>query len=487
MERNFTDERKNEVRQVMEASLLKWIQLDIQIDSNSELVSELGLDGATNYANAYRERVIQKLQKDLEVLDEKYKDAKHIDKMYATNHVADAIQSIQSLNAYILRLAETLLPENGGMNIGKAASLNSMWNSYELAFEKIQQNREFAYDVENIVYGLDGTRRNIEWVGIKQQEYVVEAYELLHPEIKEKMDKFLATGEPNILTENDITSIKYLAYTAPEPYRTVYLEYVGTYEIGYISEEKLSSKESNAWFTSIDNKIYMEKTNGYLSNNPRGDYTTFFHESGHAIDYNASTGTEGNYCQVFSTNENKFQKIMEDTNTDNATLQKAIYCDVYNDIEKKISSEVLTLPDEQKENIDVQKIVGSFIYGSENIELTDNEKKVRQKVINKYNNSFSDEKYEAVSDLYGGITNFVLYLKEGYGHREKNDEGEYTYWFRDAGASTMAPSREFLAIYFSQQMSGDLKAVETTKEHFPQACELMEEMFANLKTEIESE
>ncbi len=51
MERNFTDERKNEVRQVMEASLLKWIQLDIQIDSNSELVSELGLDGATNYAN----------------------------------------------------------------------------------------------------------------------------------------------------------------------------------------------------------------------------------------------------------------------------------------------------------------------------------------------------------------------------------------------------------------------------------------------------
>lgn len=63
MERNFTNERKNEVREVMEARLLRWIQLELQIESNSEFVPELGLDVASSFAQNCRDRVVEKLQK----------------------------------------------------------------------------------------------------------------------------------------------------------------------------------------------------------------------------------------------------------------------------------------------------------------------------------------------------------------------------------------------------------------------------------------
>lgn len=93
MERNFTDERKNQVRDVIEASLLRWIQLELQVESTSEFVSELELNAVSSFAQNYRDRVVEKLQKGLEILEEKCKDANDIDKSYASNHVADAIKS----------------------------------------------------------------------------------------------------------------------------------------------------------------------------------------------------------------------------------------------------------------------------------------------------------------------------------------------------------------------------------------------------------
>lgn len=489
MERNFTDERKNEVRDVIEASLLRWIQLDLQIERNSELAPELGLNVAIDCAEAYRERVIQKLQKSLEVLEEKYKDTNNIDKSYATNHIADAIKSIQSLNTYILRLAESLYPENGGMDAGKASALNAMWNSYELLINNVQQKREFAYDVESIVYGLDGTRRNVEWVAIKQQEYVVEAYELLHPEMKEKMNKFLSTGDPNVLTANDITSIKYLAYTAPEPYRTVYLEYVGTYEIGYISEENIDYEKSRAWFRPSNNKIYMENTSEYLTENPRGDYTTFFHECGHATDYNFSDIDKDYFCKEY---------IFYDS--DGAlTLQKAIYNDVYNDIANTIYVETVELDkllntdskSFNSENVDTMNVLKAFIPGSEFVKLSEEEVLVRESVKSFYSeeytkDKYTKDKYEAVSDVYGGVTNLMLFEEEGYGHRGKNKLGQYNYWYEWDGEPTMAQSKEFVAIYFSQLMTGDREAIEATREHFPEASKVMDEMFMSMKETIDN-
>lgn len=127
------------------------------------------------------------------------------------------------------------------------------------------------------------------------------------------------------------------------------------------------------------------------------------------------------------------------------------------------------------------------MYGSEEIELIEKEILIRENVIEQYNSSYSVESCETVSDVYGGVTNLILFETSGYRHNRKNNLGEYDYWYKQNGQSTGAQSKEFVAIYFSQQMSGDLETIENTKAQFPQACELMEEMFAYLKTEIESE
>lgn len=472
MERDFTDERKNEVREVIEASLLKWIQLDLQIESTSELVPELGLNVAIDCAEAYRERVIQKLQKSLEVLEEKYKDTNDIDKSYATNHIADAIKSIQSLNTYILRLAEALQPENGGMDAGKAISLNSMWNSYELAFEKIQQNSEFAYDVENIVYGIDGNRRNLEWVGMKQQEYVVEAYELIHPEIKEKMDKLLSTGEPNVLTSNDITSIKYLAYTAPEPYKTVYLEYVGKYEFACIYDDPMD-RTSN--YGKDKNQIYIYDSENALKNCSRGDYMTIFHESGHAIDYIFNANDTEYYCLEFTTYSDELGRDI--------TLQEAIYFDVYNNIEEKIRLAGIT--DESA----VSRILETFKYGqSDTDELDDIENRVREEVIDAYADELSGESNAAAGDVYGGVTNLVLDAPGVYGHRPKTGNvDEYRYWYNADGSMTYRQSKELWAEYFASCMTSDKPALESIEEHFPVAIKVLEAMSVEMKEEIYEE
>ena len=479
MERNFTDERKNEVREGIEASLLKWIQLDLQIERNSEFVPELGLDVAIDCAETYRERVIQKLQKSLEVLEEKYKDANDIDKSYASNHVADAIKSIQSLNTYILRLAEALQPENGGMDAGKAVSLNSMWSSYELTFEKIQQNREFAYDVESIVYGLDGTRRNIEWVGIKQQEYVVEAYELLHPEMKEKMNKFLSTGEPNVLTANDITSIKYLAYTAPEPYRTVYLEYVGTYEFACIYNNEI---EYQAFYSHDINKISIQNANAVLVKDERGAYTTMLHECGHATDYQYSEKDKGYFCVEYQTNSASLYLVKMATGEEYITLQDAIYYDVYNNITQKIKN--MGIMDE----IRIENILDTFQYGGNVSELTGPDRYIREKVLEEYKLELVGEGNNAAGDVYGGVTNLVISGDGIYGHfPDDNDISSYRYWYYKDGKQTMNQSKELWAHYFACNMTGDKEAQESIRQYFPEASKVLDEIVIYMKEEANAQ
>lgn len=367
-------------------------------------------------------------------------------------------------------MAELLLPENGGMDAGKASSLNAMWNSYELMFTNIQQKREFAYDVESIVYGLDGTRRNVEWVAIKQQEYVVAAYELIHPEIKEKMDKFLSTGEPNVLTANDMTSIKYLAYTAPEPYRTVYLEYVDKYEFACIYDA-LEGKVSN--YNSDTNKVSINDVSGDLKGDDRGAYVTFFHEGGHAIDYLGNVNDEMWFCQEFITYSSIIGKEV--------TLQEAIYFDVYNNIERQIRLQE-TISSEES----VNKILDTFRYDEFfSIKLTSEEQDAREVVLKYFCEGLSGEENAAAGDVYGGVTNLIIDSDETYGHRPNdNNTDMYRYWYDMRRRETDNQSRELWAEYFAACMTGDKASLQSIKTNFPEASKILEEMAIQLKGNI---
>ena len=60
---------------------------------------------------------------------------------------------------------------------------------------------------------------------------LIQDFESSHPDQTADLNDFLASGNPNDLTEGDIRNIKYLIYTAPEPYRSIYLNSLSKFEM----------------------------------------------------------------------------------------------------------------------------------------------------------------------------------------------------------------------------------------------------------------
>jgi hypothetical protein len=301
------------------------------------------------------------------------------------------------------------------------------------------------------------------------------------------MNTLLATGRDNTLTELDKNSIKYIAYTAPEPYRSVYLEYVGSYKIGSLSGvQAFGKKYNNAHYENVSNKIFFTDVSKAFSKDERGAYTTWFHESGHATDCNAYRG-----MQFFCLNFTTYNEEMGET----VTLQDAIYYDVYNNIEAKIRTRVT-------DDSSVNRILDTFKYGGDTSDLSPKEIYTRNAVINFYYKGGKDDLTgtvnEAAADIYGGVTNLVIDV--GYSHRPTLDEGEkktdesyqkkiekYRYWYNVRGNATGAQSKELFAEYFSYYMTGNEEAIESMREHFPQASIVLDEMIDEMSKEIEKE
>lgn len=57
----------------------------------------------------------------------------------------------------------------------------------------------------------------------EQKDSMINQFEKVHPEYAEKINSFLGSGENNCLTEEDIRNIKYIAYNAEEPFRSIFL------------------------------------------------------------------------------------------------------------------------------------------------------------------------------------------------------------------------------------------------------------------------
>ena len=123
-----------------------------------------------------------------------------------------------------------------------------------------------------------------------EMDELISKFEKEHPEYAKKLDELLASGKHNKLTEDDIRKIKYLAYTAEEPYRSIYLRLLGKYRIGEGNLKK------GAYYQPGEHTINFTYRNCF-ENDPRGEYTTFFHESGHAVDDLAELARQVGYVE----------------------------------------------------------------------------------------------------------------------------------------------------------------------------------------------
>lgn len=270
----------------------------------------------------------------------------------------------------------------------------------------------------------------------QDKDEFIRIYEIYNVETKKKLDNLLSK-----LTEEQIREVKYILYTADEPYRSIYLNELESYTIGNVSGS------DTGFFRPFDNTINVDMI--AEPTNPRGPYTTFFHESGHALDYNFYN--DGNFYSLTY------------RNSEGKSLMDVIYEDVRNDIRKTIARYT-------KDN-NTQENLLNYIMGAGSIDvntLSEKEKQLLQYIQAYYKKDMHGAQNESCSDVYGGVTNNII--SGEYGHWSDS------YWYDRKGNPTGSQAKELWAEYYSYCMTGNEEALENLREHFPNAAEFLDEM-----------
>ena len=107
------------------------------------------------------------------------------------------------------------------------SSLRTVFRLYYDADEKVAKDYNIRGSVLDTVLN---TQRHS--TSNEEMQSAVEKYEREHPGEAADLDQILSSGKNNKLTKEDILRIKYLVYTAEEPYRSIYLRYLDNYRIG---------------------------------------------------------------------------------------------------------------------------------------------------------------------------------------------------------------------------------------------------------------
>ena len=246
-------------------------------------------------------------------------------------------------------------------------------------------------------------------------------------------------------------TIKNIISNAPEPHKSVYMKTVGQYNFG-----NTGGLTNGAYYSPDKNNININMHEE--PNNPRGPYTTFFHESAHAIDFNLG--------------KNGIPYSLSYRNQAGESLQDMIYKDVRNDISASVRKYVT-------EEESVTRITNYIMSPQKTTKYKESllpiEQLVLENVQQNYHISLTGPQNEAASDIYGGVTNnFTLGDRGAYGHTGDN------YWYTASGQPTGAQSTELFAEYFSYAMSGDEGAMRSLRERFPSASRFLDEMVASM-------
>ena len=295
----------------------------------------------------------------------------------------------------------------------------------------------------------NGARGN---VPAEEKDKVIRDFERDHAKEVKKLDKFLRSGDSDDLTEDDIRNIKYLIYTAEEPYRSIYLESVSKYKI------KTTNSGGDALYTPGIHKVTYDYPECF-GEDPRGPYTTFFHEGGHAID------DLSNVSKWLGSDTEKF-KVHSAAIGHEVTVREAIEYDVYYNRENKysITSIAHKIIDNgtsgSRGNVD--RVIEAFKAGNSS-GLNKNDLEMYNAVKNEYfRANRGGAEFEAVSDIYGAVSNNVLV--NGFGHPQDYWKGDET----NAG-------KELWAEYFSYHMAGDEESLYNLLRFFPEASKVLDQ------------
>ncbi len=310
-----------------------------------------------------------------------------------------------------------------------------------------------------------------------RQELIVDLYRTLDLETADKFDELFNSG--NVPLERfDCYNIMYLVYTSEEPYRSVFLNSLGTYTLGDVTLSSGCFYSPGGSSTNVNVKPHSVNLcpSTSLYTDLKGPYVTFFHECGHAIDDLAID--ENAYCDSY----------MDGTNFD------VISGDVYNYLEASISdycNDNVTGTDEQKDKI-TQNVLNAIRNNGDTSGLSATERTVYKNIvknmeaelnqtsstylsINSSGTTSNSLSHSGISDVYGGVTNNIIVGNRGHwGQDDKDKDGdgdtsEYTYWYSltNPNQHTGAQESEMWAHYFSFGIVGHEDAMSAMEKYFP--------------------
>src|SRR5699024_5318853 len=284
-------------------------------------------------------------------------------------------------------------------------------------------------------------------------------YEEAHPTYVKQTDEFLSP-----LEVEDIVGIKYLMYTAEEPYRTLAMKYLDRFEI-------ISTTKSGRFYPSDDAVRFNIAEDREDS---RGEYYTFFHEIGHAIDYYYGVDNRENSLDGIKEVFGNYSYFSDNFEVDGKSLNDHIYQDAENNFRTELKKELQSQEynhlsiEEKKEMTD--NVTENLMNQDRFYEKLTKEEKQLQIIIRKlYKNELDGPAHNTASDIYGGVTDFTV--QGQYGHEED-------YWFYNNGWREREPNREAFAEYY-----GRIMTPEGTKRD--QGIESMEEFLPNSKQHSE--
>lgn len=394
--------------------------------SFEEWIGLLNLKEDLSNVNEYHKKVIDKNNTTLDELEAIFSKVYAVEAEYHSGFCS-IISACNSFNKILQTLIEIISPENGSFSPEEMnALLPERFTEYQEYLSKYGELR---------VKKLLEHYKSMDVVSNDDKDEFIRIYEIYNPEKKKKLDNLLSK-----LTEEQIREVKYILYTADEPYRSIYLNELESYTIGNVSGS------DTGVFRPFDNTINVDMIKE--PTNPRGPYTTFFHESGHALDYNFYN--DGNYYSLTY------------RNSDGQSLQDVIFEDVRNDIRQTIAK--YTSDEKMQENLLNYLISGKNNRG----DLTKTEEKILENVLKAYKKDITGMEKEAYSDIYGGATDNAIV--GNYSHTQKN------YWYDEDGNATGAQAVELWAEYYSYCMTDNEEALENLREHFPNAAKFLDEM-----------
>jgi len=295
-------------------------------------------------------------------------------------------------------------------------------------------------------------------------------FEAVHPEHATSIDGFFAQDKAGAEKYKDqVVDIKFLAYSAPESYRTVFLDNIGKIGIGTLDFDESTGAQN---YNPGDKKLYVNL--GSANTTESGPYQTFFHECGHGID--DLLKDEGSLSTEYSKNS--------------VTIKEAMI----NDTENWIRSEIQKygLSEQEQGNVIRNLIVWERNQAERNGQtgLTGIESKARDHVISTFKShpAISTEVGGIPSDIYGAMTGDVLV---GY----HSHAGMTDYWKSDyttpGNASTggqdqvqykdnKMAEKEFFAENFAAEMVGDQKSLDSVNKFLPGSKAMVDELIEDI-------